>query len=63
MAGVRGVRNPMPSKGGKPTGIFSTNGSQKKDPLNAPQSEYKKYTASEYRMEKVDPKPRDNGLK
>lgn len=31
MAGVRGAKNPMPSAGGKPTGIFSTNGKQKHD--------------------------------
>lgn len=31
MAGVRGVKNPMPTKGGKPTGIFSSKGSQKND--------------------------------
>jgi hypothetical protein len=28
---IRGSRNPMPTKGAAPTGIFSTNGKQKKD--------------------------------
>ena len=63
MAGIRGVRNPMPSKGDSPTGIFSTKGKQKLDPLVGEQSKYKKYTGSEYRMERKDPVKRDNGLK
>ena len=63
MAGIRGVRNPNPSKGSKPTGIFSTKGSQKKDPLVGDQSKYAKYTGSNYRKERKDPVSRDNGLK
>jgi hypothetical protein len=35
---IRGVKNPVPMSGDKPTGIFSTSGSQKKDPLSASQS-------------------------
>lgn len=31
MAGIRGVKNPMPTKGDAPTGIFSTRGRQKMD--------------------------------
>ena len=61
MAGIRGVRNPVPTKGEKPTGIFSTRGSQKKDDLG---SAYKpELTGSNLRKPRVDPKPRDNGLK
>lgn len=63
MAGTRGVRNPVPQRGSKPTGIFSTRGSQKKDSLSGKQSEYAKFTGSEYRKERVNPKKRDNGLK
>ena len=33
MAGIRGVKNPFPKKGGQPTNIFSTNGKQKNPPL------------------------------
>lgn len=29
------MKNPMPSKGGERTGIFSSKGSQKKDPLGS----------------------------
>lgn len=31
MAGIRGAKNPFPTKGKAPTGIFSTRGSQKMD--------------------------------
>lgn len=31
MAGVRGAKNPVPTKGGKPTGMFSSKGKQKND--------------------------------
>ena len=31
MAGVRGAKNPMPTKGDKATGIFSSRGVQKLD--------------------------------
>jgi len=60
MAGIRGAIDPTPTKGDKPTGIFSTRGSQKKDPCTAG---HEGMTASKYRHSKVDPKARDNGLK
>lgn len=42
MAGIRGARNPMPSKGKKPTGIFSTNGTQKQDGISGPHMNVKR---------------------
>jgi hypothetical protein len=36
MAGIRGIRNPFPSKGKAPTGIFSTRGKQKQDGASGP---------------------------
>jgi len=63
MAGIRGVRNPIPQSGSSPQGIFSSKGSQKKDSLSAEQQKYAKYTGSNYRMERKDPVKRDNGLK
>jgi len=30
---IRGAKNPVPTKGDSPSGIFSSKGSQKKDPL------------------------------
>ena len=63
MAGIRGVRNPKPKKGGAPTGIFSTGGSQKKDALRGSQKSNASMTASEYRGPKVNPKRRDNKIR
>lgn len=63
MAGVRGVRNPMPMRGGKPTGIFSTKGKQKVDPLAKVQQNNAKLTASQLRGPKINPKKRDNRIK
>lgn len=63
MAGIRGVRNPMPMKGGKPTNIFSTNGKQKNPPLAASQKKNASMTASQFRGSKVDPVSRDNRIK
>ncbi len=37
MAGIRGVRSANPKAGGKPTGIFSTRGSQKQDGASGPE--------------------------
>ena len=36
MAGVRGIRPTLPSKGSTPTGIFSTRGKQKQDGASGP---------------------------
>ena len=33
---IRGIRNPIPTKGDTPTGIFSTRGSQRQDGLSGP---------------------------
>jgi len=32
---IRGMKNPMPTKGKAPTGIFSTRGSQKNDGMHS----------------------------
>ena len=63
MAGIRGVKNPMPKKGKAPTNIFSRTGSQKKDTLSAKQAECSKYTGANYREPRIDPVKRNNGLK
>jgi hypothetical protein len=61
MAKIRGVKNPMPKAGGKPTNIFSTNGRQKNPSLG---SAYKPgMTGAKYRHTRKDPVARDNGLK
>ena len=61
MAGIRGVRNPMPKKGEKPMNIFSRTGSQKKDPLG---SGFKpEMTATALDQPRKGPVKRDNGLK
>lgn len=61
MAGIRGVKNPVPMKGGKPTGIFSTRGSQKMDPLG---SGFKPgMTATAMDKPRKGPVKRDNRLK
>ena len=61
MAGVRGVRNPYPTAGGKPTGIFSTRGSQKKDSVG---DGFKpSMTAKAMDAPRKGPVKRDNGLK
>jgi hypothetical protein len=44
---IRGVKNPVPMSGDKPTGIFSTRGKQKKDSLSASQQKYSKYCGCE----------------
>lgn len=61
MAGVRGVKNPLPTRGDKPTGIFSTKGSQKNDPLGGGFKPGMTATA----MDKPRKKPvkRDNRIK
>ena len=43
MAGVRGVRNPIPSRGKKPTGMFSSRGQQKQDGASGPNMDTYKY--------------------
>lgn len=44
---IRGRRNPMPSKGEKPTGIFSHgNGKQKMDPVKSDHKGLLKYSLS-----------------
>jgi len=58
---IRGVRNPLPTAGDKPTGIFSTRGSQKKDPLG---SGFKPdMTAKAMDKPRKGPVKRNNGLK
>jgi len=58
MAGIRGVKNPMPKKGGQPTGIFSSRGSQKRDPLVGDQSKHAKFTATNFDQERKGPASR-----
>lgn len=60
MAGIRGVRNPVPKRGSAPTGIFSTKGSQKKDKNTFA---HQNMTGSNYRGPKTDPVKRDNRIK
>ena len=55
MARIRPPKNPMPSAGGAPTGIFSTRGSQKKDPV---ESKYKHMTGNNFDEKRVMPKSR-----
>ena len=43
MAGIRGIRNAIPSKGKSPTGIFSTRGKQKQDGMSGPNMGTLKY--------------------
>lgn len=43
MAGIRGVRSAIPKRGKKPTGIFSTRGSQKQDGASGPNMDTYKY--------------------
>ena len=43
MAGIRGVRNPMPKRGKKPTGMFSSKGQQKQDGASGPNMDTLKY--------------------
>lgn len=58
---IRGVKNPMPKKGGSPTNIFSTNGKQKNPPLG---SGFKpNLTGSVLRGPKIGPVKRDNRIK
>lgn len=59
MSGIRGKRNPMPKKGMAPTGIFSTRGSQKKDPTG-PMANLTGNNADKARK---DPVKRDNRIK
>lgn len=63
MAKIRGSRDPMPTKGGSPTGIFSSRGRQKNDPLVGSQKSHQGMTAANYRHPKVDPVTRDNRIK
>lgn len=43
---VRGQKPIWPNKGGKPTGIFSTNGKQKQDGISGPNMDLLKYAHS-----------------
>lgn len=63
MAGVRGVKNPMPSKGGKPTGIFSSRGKQKMDSVAAQPEKGLMGYAKDCGHGKVAPVKRDNMIK
>lgn len=60
MARIRPPKNPMPSAGGKPTGIFSTRGRQKSDPCT---SKYKGMTGNNFDDARVKPVKRDNRIK
>jgi hypothetical protein len=62
MAGVRGAKNPMPMAGGKPTGIFSSKGSQKSDSTAAQPHKGLMASAKDC-CGKVMPTKRDNMLK
>lgn len=43
---VRGIKNPFPSKGDSPTGIFSTRGKQKQDGVSGPHMDALRYAKS-----------------
>jgi hypothetical protein len=58
---IRGVKNPLPTKGGSPTGIFSTRGSQKNDPVGA--GFRPELTAKSLDKPRKGPVKRDNKLK
>lgn len=62
MAGVRGAKSAMPMKAKAPTGMFSTNGSQKMDPKST-QHKAVMDSALCCTKGKVAPKKRDNMLK
>ncbi len=51
MPGIRGLRNPIPSKGKAPTGIFSTRGKQKQDGADGPNMGTLKYAHSNNRSQ------------
>ena len=59
MAGIRGDRPFMPRSGMKPTGIFSTNGRQKRDRAGPNAS----MTAKAMDMPRKGPKKRNNMLR
>ena len=61
MAGIRGVKNPLPKKGTAPTGIFSTKGRQKNDPVGS--GFMPSMTATAMDKPRKGPVKRDNGLK
>lgn len=63
MAGIRGVRNPVPSKGGAESGIFSSKGSQKKDALSPTQRKHAGMAGNNFDKPRKGPTKRDNGLK
>ena len=54
---IRGTRNPIPSKGKQPTGIFSTKGHQKQDGASGPNMSVLKAAHSSTRSGA----PRSNG--
>jgi hypothetical protein len=58
---IRGVKNPVPMRGDKPTGIFSTRGSQKNDPLGG--GFKPEMTAKSLDQPRKGPVKRDNMLK
>ncbi len=57
MSRIKPPKQMMPMPGEKPTGIFSTRGSQKKDPIT---SAYKKWTGNNYDDKRVKPKSRSS---
>lgn len=61
MAGIRGVKNPLPKAGGKPTGMFSGRGSQKQDPTGGGFNP--SMTATAMDMPRKKPVKRDNQIK
>jgi hypothetical protein len=61
MAGIRGVKSPIPKRGTAPTGIFSTKGSQKNDPLG--KGFKPEMTATAMDKPRKGPVKRNNGLK
>jgi len=63
MGQIRGVVNPMPTKGKAPTGIFSTRGSQKQDGVTAPSAAVATKNAAHAMGGKVAPAKRNNMLK
>lgn len=61
MAGVRGQKPYMPMAGGKPTGMFSSRGTQKKDPTSGGCKP--NMTAKALDMPRKGPQKRDNRIK
>lgn len=60
---IRGIRNPMPSKGGKPTGMFSSRGKQKVDPTSGYDKSLNRYALADGGETEGKPSGSEKGLR